>query len=86
MRDSTRGQYTDKDILQSAEFKNSISERDYKLFLDWIGGMNGRELGEKYWIAEITARQALTKAKLKYDLIYVERNSYGQQTMADTMR
>lgn len=69
MRESTRGQYTNRDIYESAAFKQHVNERNRELFKDWIGGMTGGQLAKKYFLADITVRQHLTNMKRLYERI-----------------
>ncbi len=69
MRESTRGQYTNVDVYESTIFKEHVDPRNQAIFKDWIGGMTGGELGKKYFLAEITIRQQLTKMKRLYERI-----------------
>lgn len=64
---STRPQYQDSKIYKSKLFKGKINDRDYSIFMDWIGGMTGPELSKKWYLADITIRQKLTAMKRIYD-------------------
>lgn len=75
-RASTRTEYTDMELVNSTDFKSEIGSRNYELFKDWIGGMTGHELAQKYYVADTTARQTLTKCKRKYEEIKVRRSQY----------
>ena len=67
MRESTRGRYTRKDIYEGLAFRKQVKERDRNIFRDWVGGMNGGQLAKKYYLAEITVRQHLTRMKRIYE-------------------
>lgn len=73
-RASTRTEYTDMFLVNSADFKTAVGSRNHELFKDWIGGMTGHELAQKYYLADITVRQTLTKCKQKYEEIQLRRN------------
>ena len=68
-RRSTRGRYTNPDIYNNKVFTQMVDPRNRKIFIDWIGGMTGGELAEKYFVADITVRQSLARTKTVYDTI-----------------
>lgn len=72
---STRTEYQDPDIYQSVLFKSKLSDRNYQIFMDWIGGMTGPELSKKWHLADITIRNHLTTMKRIYDEIKTEERS-----------
>ena len=75
-RKSTRDRYSDPTVYKSKVFSQMVDQRNRKIFIDWIGGMTGGELAEKYYIADITVRQSLARTKTVYDTIERMRN-YG---------
>lgn len=72
---STRMQYQDTAVYESKQFVSKLKDRDYKIFLDWIGGMTGPELAKKWFLADITIRQRLTFMKHIYDDIKRRKGS-----------
>lgn len=68
-RTSTRPSYQDRRILSGHAFGANLKPQDRDLFKDWVNGMNGRELAQKYHMTEIYVRQRLAVAKLVYNTI-----------------
>ena len=74
---STRTQYRDPDIYGDPSFTSQIKDRDLKIFMDWIGGMTGKELSKKWSLADITVRHNIGATKIIYDDIKRRKKHYG---------
>ena len=75
---STRTEYCDPDIYNDPGFTFWINDRDLEIFKDWIGGMTGPELSNKWFLADITIRHILTAIKRIYDDVKRRKQSNDQ--------
>lgn len=77
-RPSTRTEYRDPDIYNNPDFTSWINDRDLEIFKDWIGGMTGSELSNKWFLADITIRHILTAIRRIYDDVKRRKQSNDQ--------